>query len=101
VKSERPSSVLTNTGRSAGEDLESAEFNSLEIMRVASEDSRRFLGVSYVTVSAQSRDNQESAPLSLGQGPSGEGPRAMPPLEPKHKAARGNESRQEDNDHTD
>ena len=36
--------------------LESAEFNSLEIMRVASEASKRFLGVRYVTVSAQSRD---------------------------------------------
>jgi hypothetical protein len=44
--------------------LESAEFNSLEIMRVASEASERFLGVRYVTVSAHSRDIQESAPLS-------------------------------------
>ena len=38
VKSERPSSVLTNKRRSAGTilaNLESAEFNSLEIMRVA------------------------------------------------------------------
>ncbi len=41
--------------------LESAEFNSLEIMRVTSEASRRFLGVRYVTVSAQSRHIQESA----------------------------------------
>jgi len=47
--------ILTN--------LESAEFNSLEIMRVASETSKRFLGVHYVTVSAQSRHIQESAPL--------------------------------------
>jgi hypothetical protein len=44
--------------------LESAEFNSLEITRVASEASKRFLGVRYVTVSAQTRDIQESAPLS-------------------------------------
>jgi hypothetical protein len=43
--------------------LESAEFNSFEIMRVASEASKRFLGVRYVTVSAQSRHIQESAPL--------------------------------------
>jgi hypothetical protein len=43
--------------------LESAEFNSLEIMRVASEASERFLGVRYVTVSAQSRVIQASAPL--------------------------------------
>jgi len=40
---------------------ESAEFNSLEIMRVASEASKRFLGVRYVTVSAQSRHIQDSA----------------------------------------
>jgi hypothetical protein len=43
--------------------LESAEFNSLEIMRVVSEASKRFLGVCYVTVSAQSRDIRKSAPL--------------------------------------
>jgi len=43
---------------------ESAEFNSLEIMRVVWETSKRFLGVRYVTVSAQSRDIQESALLS-------------------------------------
>jgi hypothetical protein len=41
--------------------LESAEFNSLEIMRVASETSKRFPGVRYVTVSAQVRHIQESA----------------------------------------
>ena len=43
--------------------LESAEFNSLEIMRVTSEASKRFLGVRYVTVSAQSRHIQAKAPL--------------------------------------
>jgi len=43
--------------------LESAELNCLEIMRVASETSKRFLGVRYVTVSAQSRHIQASAPL--------------------------------------
>ena len=43
--------------------LESAEFNSLEIMRVVSEASKRFQGVLSVTVSAQSRDIQKSAPL--------------------------------------
>jgi hypothetical protein len=41
--------------------LESAEFNTLEIMRVTSEASKRFLGVRYVTVSALSRHIQESA----------------------------------------
>ncbi len=43
--------------------LESAESNSLEIMRVTSEASKRFLGVRYMTVSAQSRHIQASAPL--------------------------------------
>ena len=40
---------------------ESAELNCVEIMRVTSEASKRFLGVRYVTVSAQSRHIQESA----------------------------------------
>jgi hypothetical protein len=43
--------------------LELAEFNSLEIMRVATGTSKRFLGVRYVTVSAQSRHIQASAPV--------------------------------------
>jgi hypothetical protein len=43
--------------------MESAEFKCLEIMRVASEASKRFLGVHYMTVCAQSRDIQKSAPL--------------------------------------
>ncbi len=43
--------------------LESGELNSLEIMRVASEASKRFLGVRYVTISAQSGHVEESAPL--------------------------------------
>src|SRR5260370_1189564 len=41
--------------------LESAEFNTLEIMRVTSEASKRFLGVRNVTVSAHSGDIQASA----------------------------------------
>jgi hypothetical protein len=41
--------------------LKSGGSNSLEIMRVASEPSKRFLGMRYVTVSAQSRHIQESA----------------------------------------
>ncbi len=39
--------------------LKSEKFNSLEITRVASAASKRFLGVTYVTVSAQSRHIQE------------------------------------------
>jgi len=39
--------------------LKSEKFNSLEITRVASAASKRFLGVTYVTVSARSRHIQE------------------------------------------
>src|SRR5260370_27194157 len=41
--------------------LGSAEFNTLEIMRVTSEASKRFLGVRYVTGSARSRHIQAIA----------------------------------------
>jgi len=41
--------------------LKSEKFNSLEITRVASEASKRFLGVRLVTVSAQSRHIQGPA----------------------------------------
>ncbi len=57
--------------------LESAESNSLEIMRVASEASTRFLGVRYVTVSAQSRHIQESAPLFRTKDPVRDRARSM------------------------
>jgi hypothetical protein len=42
---------------------ESKKFNSSEITRIASVASKRFLGVTYVTVSAHSRQIQESALL--------------------------------------
>jgi len=41
-------------------DMLPSQFNSLEITRVSSEPSKRFFGVRYVTVSAQSRHIQES-----------------------------------------
>ena len=44
--------------------LKLEKFNSLEITRVASEASKRFLGVPCVTVSAQSRHIQGSARLA-------------------------------------
>lgn len=47
---------------------ESADINSVEILRVAWETSKRFLGVSSVTVSAQSRNVQASAPLFRAKG---------------------------------
>jgi hypothetical protein len=49
--------------------LESGESNSLEIMRVATGTSKHFLGVRYVTVSAQSGHIQESAPLFRAKVP--------------------------------
>jgi uncharacterized protein YlxP (DUF503 family) len=45
-----------------------SQFNSLEITRVSSEPSKRFFGVRYVTVSAQSRHIQESLFLLEAKG---------------------------------
>jgi hypothetical protein len=64
--------------------LESTEFNSLEIMRVASEASNRFLGVRYVTVSAQSRHIQESATLFRAKDLPVWDRASSLPLEPMH-----------------
>lgn len=57
--------------------LKSEEFNSLEIMRVASVASKRFLGVCYVTVSARSRHIQESMFLSRAKDLQEGGPGKM------------------------
>lgn len=44
----------------ANRELETEKFNSLEIVRVASLASKRFLGIRHVTVSARSRHIQQS-----------------------------------------
>lgn len=44
----------------ANRELEAEKFNSLEIVRVASLASKRFLGIRHVTVSARSRHIQQS-----------------------------------------
>jgi hypothetical protein len=44
----------------ANREAEAEKFNSLEIVRVASLDSKRFLGIRHVTVCARSRHVQES-----------------------------------------
>ncbi len=44
----------------ANRETEAEKFNSLEIVRVASLASKRYLGIRYVTVSARSRHIQES-----------------------------------------
>ena len=52
-------------------DPRSEKFNSLEIVRVALVPSKRFLGVRYATVSAQSRHIQETLVLSPAKKPLG------------------------------
>jgi hypothetical protein len=68
---------------------ESAESNCLEIMRVDSEASKRFLALHYVTVSGQSRHIQESAPQSRDKDVSSRVRGPSLPLEPKHEAEAG------------
>lgn len=53
---------------------ESEKFNSLEITRMVSVASKRFLGVSYVTVSAHSRQIQETALLFQAKDAPSHGP---------------------------
>src|SRR5258706_15602249 len=81
--------------------LQSTEFNSLEIMRVASEASKRFLGVRYVTVSAQSRHIQAKAPLFRAKDLPVWTACARPPLEPKHGARKGQRTASGRNGRTD
>jgi len=66
----------------------SESFNSLQIMRVASSASKRFLGIRYVTVFAQSRHIQESPFIFqpkdkgfVGALPGGIDPRPDPRIE--------------------
>src|SRR5712692_1963194 len=74
VKSERPSSVLTNKRHSAGQSSKSWRTCSRRNLTPwkSCEWPRRprnvFLGVRYLTVSAQLRDIQESAPLFRAKG---------------------------------
>ena len=73
-----------------------SQFNSLEITRVSSEPSKRFFGVRYVTVSAQSRHIQESLFLLDAKAlqvfvPSRMDSRAKPTV----RLETGNEPRQE------
>jgi hypothetical protein len=73
-------------------ELKSGAFNSLAILRVASESSKRFLGVGYLTVSAQSRHIQQNLFLfkakerQVGTGQSG-----LPPEPNEGAPGRGTE----------
>jgi hypothetical protein len=66
--------------------LKSVEFNCLEIMRVASEASKRFMGVHYMTVSGQSKHIQESAPQSWAKELSLRNSAQSLPLETMHRS---------------
>jgi hypothetical protein len=61
---------------------ESEKFNSLEITRMVSVASKRFLGVTYVTVSAHSRQIQESALLFQAKEVRNQGPSKVGSPEP-------------------
>jgi len=51
----------------ANREAQAEKFNSLEIVRVASSASKRYLGIRHITVSARSRHIQESAIIFQAQ----------------------------------
>jgi hypothetical protein len=69
--------------------LKSKAFNSLAIVRVTSESSRRFLGVGYLTVSAQSRHIQEGSVLFRAKDQPGGTKQNSSAPEPKERARQG------------
>ncbi len=69
--------------------LKSKPFNSLAIVRVATASSKRFLGVGYLTVSAQSRHIQESSGLFRANGHPGGIEHSWLPPEPEQRARLG------------
>ena len=79
-------------------ELKSGACNSLAIVRVAAESSRRYLGVGYLTVSAQSRHIQQS-PVRFGAigHPGGTEQNWLPP-EPKERARQGQGTESDTND---
>jgi hypothetical protein len=81
-------------------DPKSANFNSLEIVRVAPVASKRFLGVCHVTVSAHSRHIQESLFLSGAKNRDGETEPSRLTPEPKRRATQSQGAEQEANDYT-
>src|SRR6266852_8045990 len=77
--------------------LQSAEFNSLEIMRVASEASKRFPGSALCDCLRPVTGYPGKRASVPGQGPSGEGPRTIGcRLNQSTGLARGNELRREE-----
>ncbi len=79
-------------------ELKSGACNSLAIVRVAAESSKRFLGVGYLTVSAQSRHIQQSPVLAKAKDhPAGTEQSWLPP-EPKERARQGQGTESDTND---
>jgi len=75
--------------------LKSKAFNSLAIVRVVSESSKRFLGVGYLTVSAQSRHIQESSVLfTAKEQPAGTTQTWLLPPEPEQGRVKSKEQSQ-------
>jgi len=62
--------------------LKSKAFNSLAIVRITAQSSKRFLGVGYLAVSAQSRHIQESSVLFKPKDLPGPAKQIGPPTEP-------------------
>ena len=79
--------------------LKSKAFNSLAIVRVATESSKRFLGVGYLTVSAQSRHIQESPVLFMAKEQPGGTEQSWLPPEPEQGAGQGQGTKSDTIDH--
>jgi len=79
-------------------ELKSGACNSLAIVRVAAESSKRFLGVGYLTVSAQSRHIQQSPVLSRAKDHPGGTGQSWLPAEPKERARQGQGTEADTND---
>lgn len=75
--------------------LKSRAFNSLAIVRVTSESSRRFLGVGYLTVSAQSRHIQEGLVLPNSKDHQGRAGQSWLPPEPEQRECQGQGAKSE------
>ena len=79
--------------------LKSKAFNSVAIVRVATESSKRFLGVGYLTVSAQSRHIQESSVLFRAKDQPGGTEQSWLTPEPRQRARGGQGTNSDTVDH--
>ena len=79
-------------------ELKSGACNSLAIVRVAAESSKRFLGVGYLTVAAQSRHIQRSLFLFRAKDHPGGAEQSWLPPEPKERVRQGQGPESDTND---